>query len=75
MFGADVSTNLIAFICWIVVSLMCFVRKLEKYAVGHNFANGIILSTVVVVTAFASISINQEGSRLSTVPAFNPISW
>lgn len=54
---------------------MCFVRKIEKYAIGHNFANAIILSTIIVVTAFAIVNLKEEGPRLNTIYAFNPVSW
>jgi len=74
-FDWDVTPNEVAMVCWIVFTLLCLVRKIEKFAATHIFADAMILITLIVVISFATVNLRQTGSRLDTVYAFNPVTW
>lgn len=74
-FGWEVSPNSIAYVQWVVFSLLCFVRKIEKFAVTHVFADVMILITVITCVVFGAINLSEEGSRLKTVDTINPVTW
>lgn len=54
--GWDISTNVIAFFAWILFSLLCFVRKIEKFAFFHIFADFIIVITLLVCVTYGALN-------------------
>lgn len=57
-------------------TLLSFVRKIEKFAVTHIFADVMIVLTVIVCCIYGGLYMKQNGGgRLDTVYAFNPVTW
>jgi len=48
-------------------TLLCFVRKIEKFAIGHLFADAMIVMTLIVVVIFGVIAIQDNGPQLDTI--------
>ena len=74
-FDWDVDPNYIAATSFVVFTLLCFVRKIEKFAITHLFADTMIVLTLVVVVVFGVKNIKAEGSQLQTISKFNTASW
>lgn len=52
------------------------VRKIEKFAVTHMFANVMIALTIIITIIFGSVNIKKNGGgKLKTIYAFNPETW
>ena len=51
------------------------VRKIEKFAVTHIFANVMIVVTIIVVVIYGFINLHKGGSQLDTIYAVNPETW
>lgn len=56
-FGWNVGTVNIALVSWGVFTLLCLVRKIEKFAVTHIFADIMILITVIVCIVFGGLEL------------------
>lgn len=58
--------------CFFVFSLLCFIRKIEIFAVTHVFADIMILITMIVVIVFGIKNLDAKGeSQLYTLSWFN----
>jgi proton-coupled amino acid transporter len=71
----NIEPNIIAVGCWIVFTLLCLVRKIEKFAVTHIFADVMIFVTVLIVIVYGIINLKDEGNRIDTIYAVNPETW
>jgi hypothetical protein len=40
---------------------LCWVRKIEKFAATHIFADALILITTIVILVYASIQLSDHG--------------
>lgn len=74
-FEIDVKTEYIAIACWIMFTMLCYVRKIEKFAVTHIFADAMIVITLVIVMVYGVKNIGENGSQLKTIYALNPETW
>jgi amino acid permease len=60
----DVSPTVIAWICFVVFTLLCFVRKIEVFAPTHMFANVMIILTVVIVVVYGVVALGKNGTKI-----------
>jgi amino acid permease len=60
--GTVVHQNWIALGCWIVFSGLCLVRKIEKFAATHIFADIMIFMTVIACFVYGASEIKHYGS-------------
>jgi proton-coupled amino acid transporter len=74
-FGIDVNVNILWALCFVMFTLLCFVRKISKFALTHQFAIAMIFLTMAVVIIYGIMNLSKEGSQLSTITAINPVSW
>jgi len=61
-FDLDFSKNYVTIFCFIIFTLLCLVRKIEKFAITHLFADAMIVLTLIVVVIYGSINLKNEGS-------------
>lgn len=71
----DINPNIIAVGCWVMFTLLCLVRKIEKFAVTHIFADVMIFVTCLIVIVYGIINLKDEGNRIDTIYAINPETW
>lgn len=63
-YDVDINPNILAWVCFIFFSLLCFVRKIEIFASTHIFADMMIFLTVVVVIGYGAAELSKNGSKL-----------
>lgn len=51
------------------------VRKIEKFANFHIFADCMILITIITVFVYAGKELSLHGSQLDTITKINPTTW
>jgi amino acid permease len=51
-------------LCFVVYTPLCWVRKIEKFALFHIFADLMILATVTVVAYYAFVKLNDNNGEL-----------
>jgi len=61
----------LAIFCFIIFTLLCYVRKIEIFASTHLFADIMIVLTLIAIMSYAGIKMGDTGNRLSTLPIFN----
>jgi amino acid permease len=71
-FDVDIDPNYFALMCFILFTLLCFVRKIEVFASTHVFADVMIALTLVVVVVYGCIEMSANGQKLKTVDFINP---
>ena len=71
----DINPNWFALIEFVVFSLLCWIRKIEKLNFTHIFADVMIVITIITVFAYAGLDIGKNGSSLKTVDFFNPATY
>lgn len=54
-FSTHFSNLQIGLLCFVIYVPLCLVRKIEKFAVTHIFADALILITTIVILVYASI--------------------
>ena len=64
----DIKLGIWALICFVMWSLLAYVRKIQIFASTHVFADVMIVVTLVTCVIYGGINIHNEGSQLSTVP-------
>lgn len=69
-FGKDIDRNYFAMMCFVMFSLLCFVRKIEVFAATHIFADLMILLAIVTIVSFGTVEIKDHGLK-SDVEFFN----
>lgn len=75
-FDVYIKPDVLAIGCWLMFTLLCYVRKIEKFAVTHIFADVMILVTIIIVIVYGVINIkNDGGNHINTIYAFNPDTW
>lgn len=74
VFDVSLSRNLLALFVFLVFASLSYVRKIQKFAAFHMFANLIIATTIIAVVVEGSINIKDEGSQLKTVPFISSVS-
>lgn len=67
IFDKDVNQNWIALGCWVVFTLLSFVRKIEKFAATHIFADVMILITLITVFIYGGREVKVNGDQIGTV--------
>lgn len=48
-------------LCFLVTTPLSYVRKIEKFAFSYVIADMLILVTTIVILAFATYHVTQEG--------------
>jgi amino acid permease len=69
LFGWDINPNTLAIFCFILFTLLCYVRKIEVFAATHVFADSMIVLTVIVVVIYAALKIEKDG--VQKIPFIN----
>ena len=58
---------------------LCLVRKIEKFAVTHVFADVMILITLLTIVVYGAIELADNGNQITKkqegVYAVNPVTW
>lgn len=67
----DIPTWYFAIMCFVLFTLLCYVRKIEVFASTHVFADLMIVLTLLVIIVEGCIELNSEGSRISEVDLIN----
>ena len=67
----EVDPNVFAAMCFVIFTLLCYIRKIEIFAVTHLFADIMIVITILVVVVYGSYELAREGNQISTVPFIN----
>ena len=67
----NVNSNWFALIEFVIFSLLCWIRKIEKLNFTHIFADIMIVITLLTVFSFAGAEISKNGSKLDGVAFFN----
>ena len=70
--------RLLAIFSFAMFTCLCLVRKIEKFAVTHIFADIMILLTIVTIVVYGSIELSQNGNKIGKDPgvyAVNPLTW
>jgi len=49
---------------FVIFTAMCMVRKIEKFAIFHIFADVMILITVVTCLTYGGINMSRDGDLL-----------
>uniref|UniRef100_A0A7S3G106 Amino acid transporter transmembrane domain-containing protein n=1 Tax=Strombidium rassoulzadegani TaxID=1082188 RepID=A0A7S3G106_9SPIT len=57
--------------CFVIFTLLCFVRKIEIFAVTHLFADIMIVLTLIVVVIYGARELAEKGSQIKTVDFIN----
>lgn len=73
--GVKINETYIAIVCWIFFTVLCWVRKLEKFSKFHALADAIILMAIIVTVIYGGFNLSDQGSRLGTIYTFNPTTW
>jgi amino acid permease len=71
-FGIDIGTTAIAIIEGLMFTFLCWVRKIEKFAVGHTFADIMIMVTLLTCVVYGAINLDKVGNQRDTVYKVNP---
>lgn len=71
----DFNEDWIALGCWVVFTGMCFVRKIEKWASFHIFADVMIFLTLLTVIIYGGKHLKDNGSQIGTIQALNSETW
>jgi proton-coupled amino acid transporter len=58
----------------VIYAPLCWVRKIEKFAVTHIFADALIMITTIVILVYASIQLRDHGWGSGNV-ALNTVTW
>ena len=61
-------------LCFLIYAPLCWVRKIEKFAVTHIFADALIMITTIVILVYASIQLRDHGWGSGNV-ALNTVTW
>jgi len=61
-------------LCFVIYVPLCLVRKIEKFAFTHIFADALILITTIVIIVYASIQLHDHGWGTGNVP-LNSATW
>ena len=64
----------IGLLCFVIYVPLCLVRKIEKFAVTHIFADALILITTIVILVYASIQLKDKGWGKG-IHALNTATW
>ena len=69
-FDIDIDRNYYAIFCLFLFAALCFVRKIEIFAITHVFADAMIVLALVIIVIYGCININDNG-RNTGVPFIN----
>lgn len=58
--------------CFLIIYPLTIVRKMETFAITHLFGDVLIIVTLVVVIAFATMAGNENNWEFPNVKPFNP---
>jgi solute carrier family 36 (proton-coupled amino acid transporter) len=61
-------------LCFVIYAPLCLVRKIEKFAITHIFADALILITTIAILVYASQKLANEGWGTG-VMALNTATW
>lgn len=75
LFDADHEQWVTAGICFVVFTLLCWVRKIEIFAQTHIFADIMILLTLIYVIAMGAIKLSKDGIPEKKVRPIEPEGW
>ena len=71
-FGLDISRFYLAIIQFVVFTLLCYVRKIEIFAVTHVFADLMIVVALVTIIVYGSMKMVNDGeTQINTIPFMN----
>jgi len=71
-FGKDLSRFYIAIMQFVMFTLLCYVRKIEIFAVTHVFADLMIVVALVTIVIYGSMKMVDEGTtQIDTIPFMN----
>jgi proton-coupled amino acid transporter len=73
-FGIDIDRNYFAIGCFFIFASLCFVRKIEVFAVTHVFADAMILLAIIIIFYYGAINLQEKG-RNTGVPFLNEKSY
>lgn len=59
----DIDRNYFALFCLFLFSGLCFVRKIEIFAVTHIFADLMILLAIVIIVIYGSMELAANGRK------------
>ena len=59
-FNIDISPNYFCLFCFVLFTLMCFVRKIEIFASTHAFADLMIVLTMVTIIVYGGKEIKEN---------------
>jgi amino acid permease len=62
-FGKYVSV-ITGLFCFLVYTPLCWVRKIEKFAIFHLFADAMILTTIIVVVIYTTLQFKEQDWEL-----------
>ena len=74
-FDINISTVWLAFMFYILFSLLCFIRKIEIFAWTHVFADSMIVITILVIVVYGAMNLSREGNQIDTIQKINPNQW
>jgi proton-coupled amino acid transporter len=69
-FKVDIDRNYFAIFCIFLFAALCFVRKIEVFAITHVFADLMIVLALVVIVWYGIINLDEKG-RNTGVPFIN----
>jgi proton-coupled amino acid transporter len=69
-FDIDIDRNYFAMFCLFLFALLCFVRKIEVFAITHVFADLMILLALIILVYYGCLNLEKKG-RNTGVPFFN----
>jgi proton-coupled amino acid transporter len=71
-FKVDIDRNYFTMFCFFLFAMLCFVRKIEIFAVTHVFADVMILLAIIIIVIFGCLNIKNTGTTHgSEIPFIN----
>lgn len=66
----DIDRNYFAIFCLFLFAILCFVRKIEVFAITHVFADIMIVLALIIIVIYGCIHMEDKG-RNTGVPFIN----
>jgi proton-coupled amino acid transporter len=70
-FGIDLDRNYYAMGCIFLFAALCFVRRIEVFAITHVFADLMIVLALIILVTYGCLHIKENGGRHTDVPFIN----